>query len=487
MKKVEKCRLFKIKVYHRKSIELKAFVIKSFRLTRIFSIFQFNGDEYKTQFTDLDFDCLFLIFEHLKFIELLNLAKTSDLLSTVAATAFRSKYSRFQIVVRDEFDFPKKKSSELLNVANETIGRVFQRFGIIRKEEKKSNHIEISGNDLIIDDYDTILNVFTHFGCVIKRLKFMTSVAFKYSKEEFLGNLFSEYISDSLITIDFEKSNDRLLKHFTKPLVNVKTVRFRETFFHRAPESLPLNELFPAIQGLAMVQLGGKWQNYFNCHMPNLKEMFIKGIQQSFIYTATDSLTNVIRQNPQIRDIRLYDVDSDFVHNVNSFLPNLKTLKLTKFELQNGNIQFDNVTELRVGFYSSTANLHFPNLKFIDIQYHPKRFVEWLEFLREHTKLRRLSLELYEMNDSQFQQFTANLNDVVEMTIIQVKHDVLHQFEGLSTNAIVEFLRTHEKVRHLKIQNNCSKQYKAELERLKHEWHIKITDRSLSFVRKTKS
>lgn len=473
-------------------------MVQSFRnkskLKQVFSEFQTNGDDHETQFTDLDFDCLSIICEHLNFTELLNVARANDLLSTVAATVFRPKYSRFQIVVRHDFDIPKKKSSESSNVSS--IGRLFQRiknFGINPKKEQRTSRIEISDNNIILNDYESISDVFTHFGCVIKRLRFINPTDYLYPNEKFLGNLISEYISDSFTTIDFDKTNERLLEYITKPLINVKTVTFRDTNFHKAPESLPLNELFPALHGLAMVCLRGKWQNFFNYHMPYLEEVSIRGISNSFVSNATASLTNVIQKNPQIRDIRVYEVDSDFVHNVNTFLPNLKILQLAKFELQSGHIQFQNVTELRVGFHSLPSNLQFPNLEFIHIQYLPHQYVAWLDFLRKHTHLRRLSLELFDMHESDFHQLTANLHNLVEMIIVQRESETSLRITGFprrefSKNAIVNFLQSHEKVQHLKVLTSCSIQYKAELkEQLKHAWHITTIDRGLSFVRQGQS
>ena len=83
------------------------------------------------------------------------------------------------------------------------------------------------------------------------------------------------------------------------------------------------------------------------------------------------------------------------------------------------------------------------------------------------------------MDDQQFQQLTANLTNLVELTLYGCSDDV----ENLNANAIVKFLRSHYKVKQLNVIG-FSEQHQVELEeQMKVEWHTEINGNRLYFER----
>lgn len=171
---------------------------------------------------------------------------------------------------------------------------------------------------------------------------------------------------------------------------------------------------------------------------------------------------------------------------MNALLPQLETLKLSHFELKNGKVRFENVTTFDTGNadYTSPANLHFPRLQTLRTSGASERFNEYLAFLNEHNHLSHLHLTGYKMDDSQFQQLTAKLNDLVELTLDHESN--FYEIQKLGSYAAVEFLESHHKVKRFNVIN-FSNNWKCELqERFKHGWSVNIIANGLSFERNSK-
>lgn len=414
---------------------------------RKFPYFQFNDDGNERKFTDLNPDCIFLILERLDFPELLNAAQVNSKFSTVAADVFRVKLSHLQILYRDDIYFPVEPSDP--------------------------------STQILLNDNSIIVKTFKHFGHVMKKLRILSSR--EYKRVKFLGNLISGYTSDSLVDISFVDSDDVLLKHITKPLVKVESVSFTRVHLNVVPDELSLNELFPSVRRMELVSLTGSGlSHYFDCHLTHLEHVHIE-------HTATDEINlpmNIIINNPQIRSVDIEKDNPELVQQLNTFLPQLETLTLAHFQLSNGNIRFENVTTFAIKLGDgSPANLHFPRLEKLYIDYKSERIEDWMQFLNEHNHLKNLHLEFRIMSDLDFQQLTANLTDLVEVTIEDVRKDVYRR--TLGTTAIMEFLKNHEKVKRFNVINLYDNERDELQGQLISGWDVKMVDRRLSFVRKT--
>jgi len=196
------------------------------------------------------------------------------------------------------------------------------------------------------------------------------------------------------------------------------------------------------------------------------------------------SFENVIIKNPQIRSIDLYDPHQDFLHNMSVLLPKLEHLTLSRYDLKNVSIEFKNVTTFVVnnGYNRSPENFHFPRLQtlHIDTDWYPL-FYKWVNFLNEHKQLSQLQLRHFGLDDLQFKHLTSNLTNLVEITLWAKYSETLYV---LSTDCIVEFVKSHEQLKILNIFD-YPKQCERELQyQLKLEWNMQIVDRGLSFERK---
>lgn len=94
-----------------------------------------------------------------------------------------------------------------------------------------------------------------------------------------------------------------------------------------------------------------------------------------------------------------------------------------------------------------------------------------------------LHLKGYYAYDSELQQLTANLQNLVKVTL-QYQSNLLNTLK-LSAKGVVEFLDSHRNVKQLNVIEYPD-QWMADLqEQLEHEWKIKIIDNGLSFERMT--
>lgn len=448
--------------------------------------------------TDLTANCLLVIFEQLNFIDLLSMAQMSNQFSVLAADVFGRKYSHFQVVLRDDFSVPEKKKPEEEEKPEEEkkpeengnsgwFGRLKNFLKKDGKEEKKKEEKKYLGfvyvSDATIEPngYEIYLNLFKHFGHFIEKVKMQNSKQYENSKGEFLSELISKYTSDALVELEFETSNKDLLTHITRPLVNVKTVRFNRVQIVGLPQALPLNELFPSMERLELVSLKGDILKYISSPMPQLEHVSIKGVK-----TDIDSLyTNFFTNNLHIRSIDLNDNHPEFVQTVNSVWPQLETLSLSHFNLSDGSVEFENVEKFIIedGEHTSPENLHFPRLQTLQIHYNCHGLDKFITFLNEHNYVRHFHLKQWGISDAKFQELIANLQNLKELTL---EHDS-NGYRLLTAAGIAQFLRSHEQVLRLNVINFPTKFNDQLQQRLNEDWNLSNTDDilSFSFERKT--
>lgn len=413
--------------------------------------------QHKTRVVDLNRDCLILILERLDAHHLLTAAQISDQFSSAAASAFHFKYSsRFEVVIR------------------------YKDIGIVdhfyNSDAKEKIYVDFEYDQLVLpDNGDYVVKVFQLFGHVIKKLGLELYYADE-TKELIIGKLISKYISDSLIDISFKSHADRILTHITNPLVNVETVKFKLVALDSVPNS-PMNRLFPSLRSLELNSIK-KTKNigYFYCHMPHLEQVLFEQAHKDI------PLENVIKNNPQIKSVNLRNTYPEFVQMLSVHLPQLETLKLYLFQHQQLRVDicFENVTTFDIDLgIDSPKYLHFPKLQNLQLVFFSTLFTECCEFLNEHNRLKRLHLTHRSMSNIEFQHITANLMDLTEVTL------QTDRAQTLSSDDIVQFLRTHKKVIQLNIIQLDDVCEVTLPEQLKHDWEFKSILKGVSFERKT--
>lgn len=387
-------------------------------------------------------DCIFLIFEKVKFDDLLNVAQIDKQFSTLAADVFRCKYSHLKIVYKRHVNDPPT--------------------------EEWPDYIKIL-------NHDTLLNTFKYFGHFIK--KFNAGV-FEYHVSvdwESIGQMISNYSSESLVEIEIEKNVDTFLPHITKPLTNVQSVSFFLSDGQLGVQTNRPDKLFPALRRITMHFMNDVYLEYFGCHMPHLEYVFIS--QERDMNPSTD----LFRYNPQIRAIELLGIKPEFISAVSHILPHLETLRLGEIPQTNESIHFANVTTFSIDSFGLGSSLHFPRLQTLHMNHYSIFFENSLNFFNEHKHLIHLSIIHFDFKDSDFNGLTANLRDLVELTVQHSKYKPA--MLPLNSQVILEFLRSHPNVKQLNVID-YPENWNVELQKqLNDEWNMQVNDAGTSFKR----
>lgn len=316
-----------------------------------------------------------------------------------ASHAFARRYSTRQIVIRYDFQLPEDKEVEQPSL--------LERLGLKRKERivKPQPFVRavpayIESEDAIeIRDYDLIEKTFKYFGYLIKDLKLIYNENSTDSQATFMANLIDEHSSMSLERVHAVDSFN-CLKFVAKPLKNVKNVTFESICSQSGSQTLQIDELFPGVSSLAIdCLILSDFHVDFNLphlHRLQFEPHFSDVDADNDIALAT--FEYILDNNAQIDSVELeFSLQLDvsyrnaYVGYLNEFLPNLKTLALGAFVLDE-QFTFDNVvTFYAKSEYSTPQCLHFPRLRELYIKYEPKYFISWIIFLRNHNDLNSIN------------------------------------------------------------------------------------------------
>lgn len=432
--------------------------------------FQATENIKKTAFSDMNEDCVFLILEQLDCGDLLSVAQIDENFSTLAADVFLREYSHLRLRTTDNFPLPNGWTNFTgMTIDTDTFNRIND--GLSQFHNKVPS-VRVIDTNIDFHDYGTILSAFKHFGHAIKKFKCTSYSWAPALQAQLIGYLISEHSSESLDDIEFALNVEKLLKHITKPLINVKEVTFRNIDSKLKMQNFNPNEMFPALRRLYMNSYSDYDLAYFNYHIPNLEHVTMHGT----MLNDNCSCVDFIMKNPQIRSIELYSPDFDFIRHVSDSLPRLETFTIQSFSPSMGSIRFETVTTLiiekKYGFNTLPSNFDFPRLHTFNTDFKSANFIAWYTFLNRHNHLKHLYIHTYEMDDIQFQKLTANLTDLEKLSLEH--HSYGREPRSLSFNIIAEFLESHDKMKQLNVIN-FPKHFEDELqERLKHGWNVKI-------------
>lgn len=373
-------------------------------------------------FTDLNEDCVLLILGRLTFGDLLSVVQINGKLSMLAADVYRRKYSQWSIFVCDpETGLDYKYLEKLLEMMN-----------IIKMTEIDTDTLERVDRELSYLPKKAPQLAVTYFDNYILLKDYETIlIAFKHFGHEI----------KKLHISSMERSPP-----------------FKHSFF-------------------------GYLISKYSCE--SLVDIEVGYDASDLLYHITKPLINV-----EYVTFSLFfkDLKPDFSQRVETILPQIKTLKLSQFRSSfnqnNGSIQLENVNTLvNYGASTSLNNLHFPALHtlYIDCRNIHNNVLNYYQFLNDHNHLRQLHLKQFLLHGSQLLELTADLKDLVEVTLEYVNNVTgVGQFDA---NAIMEFLSTHDKVKQLNLFD-FPKDWTDELqEQLKHEWSTRISNNGISFER----
>lgn len=290
-----------------------------------------------TKITDMNVDCLEMVFEHLDLPDLLNVADSNKELRSAAGIVFNRKYGKsllhlniktliqyngtsidmFRINVRSSFkyDYLLKKypiisTKKLINSKPNT--------------PKIYNPImKIENGKISITDLYTSLRVVRCFGNWISRMHIDHLEYFESSRPCIeLFRYANEYSADSLIELRVT-DNHNIIVEFPKPFAKVETVSFE--YVGMDIDQNIFKTWFPQMRHLELWEVK---KIIFGVHFPNLESFDFRMTGYSQDVSEEQQLEVFVRENPHIKSITIREyLDGRFNRYMSVHLQKLEELR----------------------------------------------------------------------------------------------------------------------------------------------------------------
>lgn len=350
---------------------------------------------------------------------LINVAELDRAHFLMANLAFKRRYSNREFMIQANFDLPEPKSR--LSMIGDSVSSIFQWIGIksdkkvsskpqsmIKKWENRPVYIEC-GATIELKDYEIIEKLFKHFGHLIFNLKIVYDEDHE-PQAECIGKLISNYSSYTLVNVEFRHCTEDTLEYLTKPLVNVRTVQFSDSFENTGEKILAFNQLFPGVERLYL----NCWFShitYIDTYMSCLKHLHLKA-DAKYWWNDLRFIANVKRfltKNAHIKSIELQaipEVQMIVLQPIRDLLTELQNLTLWKCEEIETPLRFENVTTFSVKMSdTSPENFHFPKLRNLHMKIRNRDEVDmWIFFLLRHTEITEFHFTYYNHNEQDFEE-----------------------------------------------------------------------------------
>lgn len=392
---------------------------------------------------DVIYDVKYLMFEDLKFQDLLSLAQTSRHFSALS-----------------EEIFVRKHSNNLLRLSPAR-GHVCNLYDL-------TDHI-------IVKNPDTILEILKKFGHLIKRIQLILEF---YPNENIteLSRSINSHCADTLIEIDIESSYKDLFEGMTKPFRQLEVFSMEGSVESLGSNTLRFNELFPALRRLKL----GAYLQIFNqssidVHFAHLEYLYLSVLN-------TGGVEEFLRKNPRIQSVVLHNANRRILELISQTLPNIANLRLLLYKdnTSNGNseIIFETVTSFTT--YELPQN-RFQNITFrsltelhTTISVYPFSAVQDLvEFVKNNPQLKRVFIDsgvIYHENIHPL--LKARLN-IEEITLPAINVDERH---------IMRFMRNCEHMKKVTFKDGIN--IGSLGGQLETKWIITSYNKALVFTRR---
>lgn len=270
------------------------------------------------------------------------------------------------------------------------------------------------------------------------------------------------------IYFDFEKSKE-ILPNITSPLIGVKKfisyIDINQTEF----DVMPLNLLVPNVK---ILELNLDFENdysFLDCELQQLIKLDLKF--KNRFWNQTDAIDKLIRKNPQIRDINIWNLPGDYAKFISKSLPHLSTLFISNFDIDIDELRFENVQKFTL-FESnphSIMNLYMPRIEYLWFRcYTPESFDALNTFFRNHKQLKRLYLG--DFND--FDRLTELTTELVNLTELRLQCNFDVRNYVVDLEEIARLLKHQPNIIKLELNFYGSIEIDVFRKRFENEWNI---------------
>lgn len=348
---------------------------------------------------DLNDDCQYLIFDHLRMNSLYSLARTSKYFEETVGNFVRRIFAR-KIMVLDFFSDYSKQYDYIIT----------------------DEFIEIRNVRMAI-------KILTQFGRYIQNLKLQDVLIGKNIDEKRIKELYHvihEHCSDTLSQLHLKLIDFDFFEFAKKPFTNVKNISLLQGKLKSlGNRQFNFQEMFPAMRILRLDSFRIDNKSALTLDFPKLEQLSADiATTQYSDYVTEPVIAELIRKNPQIRSVVLSHLSLDLLKVVANTLVNLEQLTvhlLSYSDQEDATIHFEHVKSFTISNIIAKrlpSEITFANLE--EFKSHTLLGDDkYIDFIENNRNLKKICINGTKgLSNGDIERLaSANLN-VVEMFIV---------------------------------------------------------------------
>lgn len=415
----------------------------------------------KLKITDLNVNCLEVMFNHLDLSDLLNVADSNETLKRAAGMVFLRRYSGKKVWLHK----PHLSMNRKLHVYSENI---------------------------LIEDLRTCLQILRCFGDLIERLEITEDEVSsdwefteKFGINQIIHNTIMTYVNDfcakSLKQFALVMVPKSALNQLKKPFVALETLQLFSCCL--ANDLMSLDELFPNVQHLSLNFNQVEDAMIIQEHWPHLKHFEVNidrwNIQQQHV-------EEMLRLNPKLQSLKISSGwDADVLKSVSKFLQFIELLEIGNhfggFVGFDGDIiHFTTLKRLKISLIATepgplcTLPLSFQQLEELSLETNYELGDSFFEFLRQNPTIRKLEVPAldHQKRNSEVERFEYS-KEIANLTELY-----LNRFT-FNADTAIDFISECKLLKKFHFKVESPEEYDDLLIQLNSGWHVSIDEHLL--------
>lgn len=428
-------------------------------------IFLNDASHNRTKLNDMYPEIMLMVFNELSFPDLLAMAQMNHKFSILANDVVRRKFST--IVVNEPY-------LESHSLGKEVLKFIGIRVGLLSNDTMRPSRLSVPQSEITLFDNQMILKTMKYLGSGLRKVTIYYNKVTYGNEIEVIGKYINEYCHDTLEELQLSGSDETSLNYMKNPFKRIERVSLLFGLPEYDEDTLPMNELFPALRNLTLV-LGYDENDYIACNFPHLEHVYL---HLTYAFYRTSSITDMITANPQIRTINVRGSSTEFLQFLSESLPNLQVLTLGSSQKNNHAIHFASVEKFVVNnLKGSPINVTFSQLNELEIICDADNIEDWNEFIRRHPNVTVFRMRYLEITDEQFERLAMRLSNVQQMSVDHAKGNFI------GAQAIIRFIESHKQLRKFDLHFRTEAATELFKTNFSNEWIVTNNGTAVSFAR----
>lgn len=284
----------------------------------------------------------------------------------------------------------------------------------------------------------------------------------------------NKYLSDSLTKLELNGISENAFKYFKKPFRELVDLSLHSSVTV-GNGHLPLNQLYPKLRTLELYANSNMNKSAVAVAFP-----YLEHVKLNVKYSKNDetqTLLEVIIENPHIRSLAIDHLSQDFCKVINEHVAKLEHLTVhfvPNCDLGN-EIRFEHVKNLKIGRHSgSFERFSLPSLRSLEIYYKDILLNKWTNFVGKHQNITCLKVK-----DAVVYGKEMTLTELIHGLPNLVEFSVEHLKNGIKTDIFDELIERNAKLERIDCISCCfsKEDIKRLREKLEKNWNLFVRPR----------